>query len=121
MEMSPEYALETVKVMANRGYTLEVQEKERVDGDIVRFKGVYYHLGADQQKLVLEVLHYPSQEVRFFFEIVEFYGLSSFSFELDSWKHRDEYVEFRYYTNPETGGALTFKLKFPDSAKDEGA
>jgi len=117
MEMSPEYAMETARVMSERGYTLEVEENERIDDDVLRFKGVYYRLGADQQKLVLEVIHYPDQEVRYFLEIAEYYGLSSFSFELDSWKHREEHVEFRYYTNPETGGALTFNLNFPNTSK----
>ncbi len=118
MEMSPEYARETASVMAKRGYTLEVKEKERIDDDILRFKGVYYHFSADQQNLVLEVLRYPDQQVRYFLEIAQYYGLSSFSFELDSWKYREEYIEFRYYTNPETGGALTLKLQFPDSPGD---
>jgi len=117
MEMSPEYALETARIMSERGYALETDEKERIDGDVLRFKGVYYRLSTAQQKLVLEVLHYPDAGVRYFLEITEYYGLSSFSFELDSWKHREDYIEFRYYTNPETGGALTFKLKFPNSSK----
>ncbi len=117
MEMSPEYALETVRIMSERGYTLETEEMERIDGDVSRFKGVYYRLGSAQQRLVLEVLHYPDTRVRYFLEIAEYYGLSSFSFELDSWKHHEEYIEFRYYTNPETGGALTFKLRFPNSPK----
>jgi len=94
MEMSPEYAMETARVMSERGYTLEIEENERIDDDVLRFKGVYYRLGADQQKLVLEVIHYPDQEVRYFLEIAEYYGLSSFSFELDSWKHREEHVEW---------------------------
>lgn len=118
MEMSPEYAKETAANMAERGYTLSIDKEKRTDGSIIRFKATRYQLTAENQKLVLEVIRYPDDEVRFFLEINQYFGLSTFSFELDSWRYREDFVEFRYYTHPETGGALTFKLQYPSQGTE---
>jgi hypothetical protein len=115
MEMSPEYADETTAVMAEHGYTLNIDKENRMDGSILRFESTRHQLRAENQQLILEVIRYPDGEARYFLEIARYGGLSSFSFELDSWKYRDDHVEFRYYTNPDTGGALTFKLKYPSA------
>lgn len=116
MEMSPEYAAETARVLEERGYDCLTSTERRMDGETLRYEATRYELTAPGRALILELLAYPDGEVRYFLEIADYYGLSSYSFELDSWKHRDDYVEFRYYTNPETGGALTFKVGYPDTA-----
>lgn len=115
MEMSPEYADETAAEMTEHGYTLNTDKENRMDGSILRFKSTRHHLSAENQHLILEVIRYPDGEIRYFLEIAMYGGLSSFSFELDSWKYRDDHVEFRYYTNPETGGALTIRLNYPSA------
>jgi hypothetical protein len=116
MEMSPEYAAETARVLEQRGYRLETSDEERLDGDVLRFTVTRYIFSAPAQRLGLEVLRYPDNDVRYYLEIFEYHGLSSYSFELDSWKYRDDYIEFRYYTHPETGGALTLKLLYPQAS-----
>jgi hypothetical protein len=113
MEMSPKYAAETASELAQHGYTCEQSEEERRDGDVLRFKATRYALTAPRQRLIMEVVSYPDGDTRYFLEIAEYHGLSSFSLELDSWKYRDDYIEFRYYTNPETGSALTLKISYP--------
>lgn len=114
MEMSPEYAAETADALAGHGYHCEVEREERENDGAPVFSATRYHLSAPDQQLTLEVLVYPDNEVRYFLEITGFHGLSSYSFELDSWKYRDRHIEYRYYTHPETGGALTLKIPYPD-------
>ena len=115
MEMSPEYAQETANFLAQQGFTLDLKTQPVLDKHTQekRYQSTQYRLTCTQQNLVLEVVSYPDDSHRYFLEI-QHYFLASFSFELDSWKYRDEHIEFRYYTNPETGGALTFKLFYPD-------
>lgn len=115
MEMSADYAEETARALAERGYRCERSEERRMDGEVLRFSATRYALTAPGQRLLLEVLAYPDGELRYFLEIADYHGLSSYSFELDSWKYRDEYIEFRYYTHPETGGALTLQIAYPDT------
>ena len=115
MEMTPAYAAETADVLSSHGYTCDIDTEERRHDNDPVFTATRYRLSAPAQTLVLEVIIYPDDEVRYFLEISDYHGLSSYSFELDSWKHRDGYIEFRYYTHPETGGALTLKIQYPDS------
>lgn len=115
MEMSPEYAAQTAGELTRHGYVCQQSEEERKDGEILRFTATRYALSAPGQQLILEVVRYPEGDARYFLEIAEYHGLSSYSLELDSWKYRDDFIEFRYYTNPETGGALTLKIAYPEN------
>jgi hypothetical protein len=113
MEMSPNYASETADVLANHGYSLKTDEQECTNQTELRYNAIRYHLTAKNQELILEVVSYPNGDNRYYLEIVQYLGLSTFSFELDSWRFRDDHIEFRYYTNSETGEALTIKLVYP--------
>lgn len=114
MEMSPEYAAETAGILAQRGYVCQQSEEQRKDGELLRYTATRYAMSAPGQQLNLEVVSYPDGDSRYFLEIASYHGLSSYSLELDSWKYQDDFIEFRYYTNPETGGALTLKIEYPN-------
>lgn len=102
--------------MAENGFRLETIREQQLSGKGLQIDSVRYLLTASEQKFILEVISYPDSKARYFLKIEQYYGLSSYSFELDSWKYHLSHIEFRYYTNPETGGALTLKLQYPGSA-----
>ncbi len=115
MEMTPEYAAETAEALSGFGYRCDINTEDRKKDGRLLFSATRYRLSAPNQFLVLEVILYPDNEVRYYLEINQYHGLSCFSFELDSWKYRADFIEFRYYTHPETGSALTLKLLYPAS------
>ncbi len=113
MEMSPDYARETAEALESCGYDRVTEEETVSHAGEDCYRSIRHRLTAAQQKLVLECVIYPDDDVRYYLELVRYFGLRSSSFPLDSWKYRDDRVEFRYYTQPSTGAALTFVLTYP--------
>jgi|GEM_PF-1479109 len=119
MEMSTAYMTETVEYLETQGFrrTTTPLTKER-DG-VVIYEGERHELvvgQADTEFLALEVFRYPDGTERYFLELVAFHGMMSYPFELDSWKHRPDRVEFKYYAPADTGVGLSFILSLPRPA-----
>lgn len=110
MEMSHDYMRETVEVMGRAGFAVEHSESAEPDPAQPVYERAEYHLRrGDAEDLVLECLTYPDGVETYWLELRKLHTLRSYSFELDSWKYRDESVEFRYYGR-EDGPALTLIL-----------
>ena len=108
--MSLSYMRQSATFLSQWGF--EVEEKEGVlgsdaAGDCISHQ---FRLRREGEELVLEAVVHPTYGLRYFLEIVHFHGMSSFSFPLDSWKHRDERIEFKYYCLPNDGRGLSFIL-----------
>ena len=114
MEMSPQYAEETARHAAARGYELEVSRDVKTLNEATVYRSTKYHLVAPRKRWSLEVLTYEDGELRYFLEIEEHHGLRCRSFPLHSWKYRDSHIELRFPSDPQTGLALTFELRYPD-------
>ncbi len=111
MKMSLEYMQQSADLMSTHGYALTV---ERVDyGDeSLSVPAVRFVLRRDRQHLVLETVQHPDVGERYFAEIVHFHGLHANSFELDSWKHRDDRIELKFQARDDGSGGLAFVLSF---------
>ncbi len=115
MEMSAHYMRETVAFLATKGYNVTTeQDEKRRDEQLIFVRERHTISRGAQESFLLETLTYPDQTETYFLEIKHYFALHSFSFPLDSWKHRPEKIEFKYYTHPETGLGLSFILSFPN-------
>ncbi|MDH3226265.1 MAG: hypothetical protein OEM67_04150 [Thermoleophilia bacterium] len=110
MEMSHEYLRETVRVMQGSGFELASPASSSRSGGGPGYESSRYELTrGDAEHLVLECLEYPDASETYWLELRKVHTIRSFSFQLDSWKHGEAQVEFRYYPRAD-GVALTFVL-----------
>ncbi len=110
MEMSHEYMRETVRAMQVGGFELTSSGSSSPTGNGPGFEVSRYELvRGDAEDLVLECLEYSDGSETYWLELRKLHTISSFSFQLDSWKHRESQVEFRYYPRDD-GVGLTFVL-----------
>jgi len=109
--MSLGYLHETIQALEERGYTsLKTEDNLEKDGVKIFDRTRYELTHGEEVQFNLEYLLYPNGEETFWLEIKKYYKMWSYNFEIDSWKYRDDRVEFRYYTR-EDGVALTFILQ----------
>ena len=117
MDMSAEYMSESVQAMASKGYQLtsstEAHEPhdERIQTDTHVLRRFDSTLKVEQE-LILESIKYRDQSERYYLEIKKYHGLRSFSFPLDSWRHFDDRIEFKYYVLTTSGLGLSFIVDF---------
>ncbi|HWH11855.1 MAG TPA: hypothetical protein VG165_12060 [Solirubrobacteraceae bacterium] len=111
MEMSLAYLEETVAAMADHGFSVVAVADAFEKEGVVVYRRNRFELtrGADQD-LVLECLEYPDLKRTYWLELRRMSAIKANLFEIDSWKHRPEQVEFRYYARAD-GVALTFVLE----------
>ncbi|MCH2110477.1 MAG: hypothetical protein MK135_14235 [Polyangiaceae bacterium] len=93
----------------------KTEKKERVigelpDGDCVSH---CFEVHRPEERLLFEAVDHPQEGMRYFLEVAEFHGLSSFRLPLDSWKIWPDRLEFKYYSLPENGRAVSFILDLP--------
>lgn len=113
MEMSNAYLTETVESLASKGFTRNSSDfKHQRDGELI-YEGVRHVLQRPDEQFALECLQYPDGTEQYFLEIVGFHGMMTYPFQLDSWKHRDNRVEFKFCAPQETGVGLSFILALP--------
>ncbi|MBO6939105.1 MAG: hypothetical protein JJ863_29315 [Deltaproteobacteria bacterium] len=113
MEMSLGYMVETVEALATKGYVVErAEEPYADDGSVV---GHLFTLTKPEVELRLETVVHAEDGERYFLEIKSYHGLWSHSFELDSWKHRPDRIEFKYQPRPDGTGGLAFTLVFDEA------
>ena len=108
MEMTPDYLAETAEFLKSKGFSLHRDQDELLSAAGL-LRTTRYHLERPGQELIFECLQYPDGEARFFLELYHV-GLHTFSLPLDSWRFKDELLEVRYYTEPNSGTAMTFIL-----------
>jgi len=112
MEMSKQYMKKTAEHLKEKGYSLE--EKVVPYGNDGAMGTQFVLQREPKQHFILETLEYSKAAPAYFLEIVQFFGLTSFSFPLDSWKYFQDRVEFKYYVLDNTGIGLSFTLRFSD-------
>lgn len=110
MEMSLAYMEETAGLFEAKGYSVERGEQPYGD-DVI---GHRFRIRRAGTELVLETVQHPEVGETYYLEIVDHHGLRCYSFALDSWKHRDHQVEFKYQPQADGTGGLAFILTFPD-------
>jgi hypothetical protein len=111
MEMSLSYMEETVAAMREHGFSVvPVADVFEKDGVMVYRRHRYEMSRGAEEDLVLECLEYPDATQTYWLELRRMLRLTANPFELDSWKHRADQVEFRYYARSD-GVALTFILE----------
>ncbi|MEM9068569.1 MAG: hypothetical protein AAGE52_08690 [Myxococcota bacterium] len=114
MEMTPLYMNETAQALASHGFKMRIEATDYGDEESV--PATRYHLDRPGERLILETVIHPEVGELYYLEIVNFHGLQSASFQLDSWKFRPDRVELKYQPTPEgTGGlSLILRLDVPD-------
>ncbi|MDH3269886.1 MAG: hypothetical protein OEN56_01050 [Gemmatimonadota bacterium] len=115
MQMSFEYLRGTVDFFSSRGFTVQVEEETIRRDDREVYTTVRHSLerGAEE-RFALSCVRYPDGKETFWLEIRDFHGLRTFDTELDSWQHREDSVEFKYYPRQD-GVGLSFILDLPPS------
>jgi hypothetical protein len=111
MKMSAEYLQETVDWMVGQGFcAVPTQDKVESPSGVLLFERSTWALTRGEERLSLEALCYPDGREAWYLAIEKFYGLRCTSYPLDSWKHRDCWVEFKFKPDAETGLGLAFTL-----------
>lgn len=111
MEMSLAYMEETVAAMADHGFSVVgVADAFEKEGQVVYRRNRFELTRGVGEDLVLECLEYPDLRRTYWLELRRMGRIRANLFELDSWKHRADQVEFRYYARLD-GVALTFVLE----------
>lgn len=100
---------ETVCKMEEKGYSAERETVSLSEGGPTVHR--YRLLRDDTSRITLEHIPYEDGH-RYFIEVHNHFGLAMTSFEMDSWKHREDRVEFKFYIHPQTGMGLSFILYF---------
>ena len=110
MEMSHDYMRETVEKMADHGFAVvnAVESVERASAPPYERTSYELTRGNDEH-VILECLEYPDGPESYWLELRRMGSITSLPFMLDSWKWRDDQVEFSFYGRDD-GSALTFVL-----------
>lgn len=111
MKMSGDYMRETVAWMEEQGFVSRPSH-DRVESPqgVLLFERDTWELSRGEERFSLESLNYPDGREAWFLAIESFHGLRCNSYPLDSWKHRDLWVEFKFQQDAESGLGLTFTL-----------
>jgi hypothetical protein len=110
MKMTSTYMAETAAHFESRGFMLTLDSDDRYskDGSLV-FHRQRYILKRPLESIVMESLRYPDGRETFYLEF-GWHAASFFSFQLDSWKHRADRVEFKFQPSNETGEGLALTV-----------
>jgi hypothetical protein len=110
MEMSLAYMQETVAALTEHGFTVAaLADAFEKDGVVVYRRKRFELTRGAEEDLVLECLEYPGGARTYWLELRRMHTLRAHLFEITSWRHRSDQVEFRYYARVD-GVALTFVL-----------
>ena len=111
MKMTPAWMAQTTEHLAGWGFRVqETSEPRELDGVVVFTRTRYLIERAPAEVLALEVLVYPDTTATYWLEILDWHGLTSTPYRLDSWRHREDRVELKFAIDPETGMGLSFTL-----------
>ena len=116
MKLSASYLAPTAAHLREAGYLVTENTQVKHRGDDVIFQRTCYQCRSlPAVDIVLEAVTYPDGGERYFLEIMRMGPLRSLSFPSDSWKFHPTMIEFKYYSEPETGMGLSFILDLPPS------
>ena len=115
MEMTLAYLRETVDVIAGNGFTSNetVETVTNGAGAPLYDRHAFELRRSANEDLVLECLIYPDGTETYWLELRRMHRLKTFPFQIDSWKHHADRIEFRYYARDD-GVALTIEMAFAD-------
>jgi hypothetical protein len=110
MKMSNTYMQTTAQHLASRGFllTTDVDEKRDAVGTCL-FVRTRYLLKRAMESIVMEALIHHTGKEAFYLEF-GWHSASFLSFPLDSWKHRDDRVEFKFRPTDDTGEGLALTV-----------
>ncbi|MEZ4400507.1 MAG: hypothetical protein R3B06_10840 [Kofleriaceae bacterium] len=112
MEMSPAYMAATAKHLEDNGWKVTRSTEDRVRDGAPVFTAARYRVerGADEV-LSFEALTYPDGVHAYYLAIDAWHGVTCTSFPVDSWKHRPDRVEWKFYVHPKTSLGLSFVVQ----------
>lgn len=110
MKMSVDWLDETASVVAGWGFEHAREEGPEVVDGAVLYTRVVHTLRQGERQVVLEALTYPDGTVRYWCGL-DWAGLSSTPYPLDSWKHHADRVELKFQVDPETSMGLSLVLR----------
>ena len=111
MKMTPQWMRETSEMLQEWGFACEVTTEPReLEGRVIFERTRYVLKRSEHEELVLECLEYTDGSVRYWAEVVAWHGLTCDPYLLDSWRHRDTRVEFKYQVDPDAGTGLAFVI-----------
>ncbi len=112
--MSTAYLAETAEFLASNGWELKTEEETRRRDGAPVFDAIRHTLAhGSEAEIVLEGLRYPDDREVFYLEIRRYHQISSYSYPLDSWRHRPGQVEFKFRPHPDDGLGFAFTLRVP--------
>ena len=116
MKMTAAWMEETVASLEGQGFVCERETAPRELEGVVVFERTRYVLRRDdgRRRLAVEVLVYPNGTETYWLEVMDWYGLSFTPYQLDSWRHRDDRLEFKYGVDPETAMGLSFTIRYAE-------
>ncbi len=85
----------------------EVVEPRVVEGRTGFVRTRYRLVRQPHEVLTLECLTYPDATETYWLDF-QWHGLESTTYRLDSWRHREARVEFKYAVDADTGTGLAF-------------
>ncbi len=112
MKMSHAYMKETIDVLKTQDYVVTTSV-DQMAPSVLRSR---YVLAPEDVQFTLECVERSEDEdypESYYLEWNALGPVTSTSFELDSWKHRADRVEFKYQTDVTTGRGLALVLHFP--------
>ena len=115
MEMTLADLRETVDVIASNGFRSNetVETVTNGAGAPLYDRHAFELRRSTNEDLVLECLIYPDGTETYWLELRRMHRLKTFPFQIDSWKHHADRIEFRYYARDD-GVALTLEMAFAD-------
>lgn len=112
MKMTPAWLEATTEHLAQWGFEVRCTATNEPDDGVRVFVRTRYLLTRSaSERLALEALVYDDGPTTYWLEILDWHGMVSFPYRLDSWRHRPGQVEFKFTLDPETGMGLSFFLK----------
>ena len=111
MQMSPEYFLATTAHLESKGFARQTIEDpaEMLGGCVVGVMRQVLERG--DRKLIFDLVRDQGGGVRYFLEL-DWSGASTFSLQLDTWKHWPDRLEVKFVATPDTGLALSIRLRW---------
>lgn len=111
MKMSASYLAETMNHLQKNAYVVTKHSETKYRAEILVFHRTTYRcVKSPEIDIALEALSYPDGREAYYLEIFHIGPLRSLSFPLDSWKIQPTYIEFKYYSHPQTAMGLAFTL-----------
>ncbi len=111
MAATTEDMASAVAGLVEAGFHSSLERDDKTRDEVRIYERLRWTLTREAVHIELEALEYPDGTAAFYLALIDYHGLSTSSFPLDSWKLWPERIEFKFYTHPESGQGLTFTIK----------